>query len=330
MPADDAVGLLVGIGQIAHRPVFRRLLRFKGEGLGLRVPLLQLHFGKIHCPGVHPGRGAGLEAAHGEAKLPELLCQGLCRGQAVRPLASQGLAHDGASVQIGAGGDDHRPAAPDGAGVGGDGADFPVLHADGDHLRLLQVQVLLPLQGLLHHRLVASPIRLGPERVDRRSLPQIQHPVLDAGLVRRPGHLAAQGVQLPHQMALAGAADGRVAGHVAHAVQVHGEAQGLQSQPRRGQGRLDTGVSRPDHRDVAASRLISSHSAHDPSEIFFLDYNRPGAKYNGAGPRFFCQIGRKCATFVLTVPSPGSIIYLVYLLLPFAVFPQDMEKEDAT
>ena len=119
----------------------------------------------------------------------------------------------------------------------------------------------LALQGLLHHGLVAPPVRLGPEGVDRRPLPQVQHSVLDAGLVRRPGHLTAQGVQLPHQMALAGAADGRVAGHVAHAVQVHGEAQGLQPQPRRGQGRLDAGVSRPDHRNITASRLIGLHSA---------------------------------------------------------------------
>ena len=126
------------------------------------------------------------------------------------------------------------------------------------------MQVLLALQGLLHHRLVAPPVGLSPQGVHRRPLAQVQHPVLDAGPVRRPGHLAAQGVQLPHQVPLARAADGRVAGHVAHAVQIHGEAQGLQPQTRRGQSRLDARVARADHRNITASRLKSLHICFHP------------------------------------------------------------------
>ena len=77
---------------------------------------------------------------------------------------------------------------------------------------------------MLHDLLVAPPVGLGAEGVNGRALAQIQHTVLDTGLIRRLGHLTAESVQLPDQMALSRAADGRVAGHVAHTVQIHGKA----------------------------------------------------------------------------------------------------------
>ena len=129
--------------------------------------------------------------------------------------------------QVGARGHHGGPHPVEGPGVGDHGGHRPVLGADLHHLRLLHPQVLLVLQGGLHHPLVGAAVRLGPEGPDRRPLAPVQKPVLDAGLVRGPAHLAPQGVQLPHQVALPRAADGRVAGHVAHRVQVDGEAQGF-------------------------------------------------------------------------------------------------------
>ena len=84
---------------------------------------------------------------------------------------------------------------------------------------------------------------MGPQGVDRRALASVEHPVLDAGPVCSPAHLAAQGIQLPDQVALAGAADGRVAGHIAHSVQVDGENNGLQAHPGRCQGRFNACVT---------------------------------------------------------------------------------------
>ena len=73
--------------------------------------------------------------------------------------------------------------------------------------------------------------------------------------VRRPAHLAPQGVQLPHQMALAGAADGGVAGHVAHRVQVDGEARPSACPAcAAGQRRLDAGVARADDGHIKCLR----------------------------------------------------------------------------
>ena len=65
-----------------------------------------------------------------------------------------------------------------------------------------------------------------------------------------------QGVQLPDQVALARAADGGVAGHVSHRVQVDGEADGLQPQSGGGQRGLNARVSRAHHGNIKCSRKI--------------------------------------------------------------------------
>ena len=93
----------------------------------------------------------------------------------------------------------------------------------------------------------------------RRALAQIQHTVLDTGLVRGLCHLAAQGVQLPDQMALAGAADGGVAGHIAHGVHVHGKAEGVHAKACRGKGCLNAGMARADDRNITFSRVVFYH-----------------------------------------------------------------------
>mgnify|MGYP000140419512 CR=1 FL=1 len=76
------------------------------------------------------------------------------------------------------------------------------------------------------------------------------------GLVGGLGHLPAQGVQFPDQVALAGAPDGRVAGHVAHRVQVDGEAQGGQPQPGAGQGGLNSRVAGAHHDHLVGAGLV--------------------------------------------------------------------------
>ena len=253
---DHLVGVFIGVGEPAHRPVFRDRLRLKGEGGGYVVPRLDLHPGEVHAPAVHPGGRARLEAAQGQPQLQQAVRQGQGRRHAVRPGVPAHLPHDGAAPQVGPGGDHRRLDGvhrPRGGGYPGDG---PALRADLRHLRLLHPQVFLELQGVLHHLLVAAAVGLGPEGPDCGALPPVQHPVLDAGLVRRLGHLAAQGVDLPDQVALARAAHGGVAGHIAHRVQVDGEANGFQPHPGGGQGGFYPGVARADHGDVKLSRVI--------------------------------------------------------------------------
>jgi len=78
----------------------------------------------------------------------------------------------------------------------------------------------------------------------------------DAGLIGGARHEAVQGVDLAHQVALADAADGRVAAHLADGIQVVGEEQGLRPQAGAGQGRLATGVAAADDDDVETLRMV--------------------------------------------------------------------------
>ena len=282
---DHGVGALVGVGQVAHRPVLWNLPGLEGERDHRLVAGLDLHFGKIHAPGVDPGRRAGLEPAQAQPQPQQALGQRQGGGQAVGPGIPGHVAHDGPPTQIGTG---THHGGPDLVHRSGGGT-HPV-HRTGlvgeevGDLGLLHPQVFLQFQGVLHDLLVLPPVGLGPQGPDGGALAPVQGAVLDAGPVRRPGHLAAQGVQLPDQMALSGAADGGIAGHVTHRVQVDSEAHRFQSQPGGGQGGLDARVPCPDDGDIIASSVVV-HGSHPvkfhnrrqraapcrpPSSCFFL------------------------------------------------------------
>ena len=151
------------------------------------------------------------------------------------------------------------------------------------HLSLADRQVFLPLQRVLHDLLVQPPVRLGPEAVDGGTLAPVQKAVLDAGPVGGLPHLAPQGVQFPDQMALPGAADGRVAGHVPHRIQINGKADGFPSQPGGGQGRLDAGMACPDDGDIILSRVKFSHIAVSLRQNFCFSPFPESAPRSGAG-----------------------------------------------
>ena len=93
-----------------------------------------------------------------------------------------------------------------------------VLHLNGHDLVLHEKQVFLPLKRVLHILSVFNAVGLCTQRVHCRTLAAVEHAVLDAGFIRGLCHLAAEGVELAHEMALACAANGGVAGHVAHRV----------------------------------------------------------------------------------------------------------------
>ena len=182
------------------------------------------------------------------------------------------LPHDGAARQICAGAEDDGADAKHRTGTKYHGADVSVLAAKLRHLRLPQRQVFLPLQRVLHHLLVQPPVRLRPQRPHRRAFGAVEHPVLDAGAIRSAGHFTAQRVQLPDKVSLAGAADGGVAGHIAHRVQIDGEADGAHPQPRRCQRRLDARVTGSDNGDIKFSRKKLFHSQHIPVYTFIRSH----------------------------------------------------------
>ena len=115
---------------------------------------------------------------------------------------------------------------------------------------------------MLHELLVFAAVRLSTKRVNCGAFTTVEHPELNAGPVCRFAHFAAQGINLPDQMALAGAADGRVAGHIAHGIQIDGKDNGFQSQACGGQGGFDACMARADDRNVVGLHLIFCHVIH--------------------------------------------------------------------
>ena len=95
---DDPVGLLVGVGEVAYRPVLRRLLRLEAERQGGGVAHLDLHFGKVHRPGVDPRRRSGLEPPQGQSQRQQPLRQRRGGVHAVGAALLNALADDGAPV----------------------------------------------------------------------------------------------------------------------------------------------------------------------------------------------------------------------------------------
>ena len=172
---------------------------------------------------------------------------------AVRAAFQSSFAHDGAAVEIGAGGDDGGTDSINSAGAGDYGGHGAIFGADINDFGLFQAQPFLLLQSVLHHFLVAAAVRLCTQGVDSRAFAAVQQPVLDAGFVGCAGHFTAQGVQFAHQMAFAGAADGGVAGHIAHRVQINGKTDHTTAHPSCRQSGLNAGVSRADNGNIKGS-----------------------------------------------------------------------------
>ena len=69
------------------------------------------------------------------------------------------------------------------------------------------------------------------------------------------------------------AADGRIAGHVAHRVQIDGKHDGLQPQTGGSQRRLDAGVSGANYSNIKLSGKEFSHTV-----FLFLSVSYPSAR----------------------------------------------------
>ena len=220
-----------------------------------RAPRLDRRLGEVDGPGVHPGRRARLEPAKGKA--PRSKAVGDPHGgRLAGPAGRLGrLAGDGTALQGGAGGQDQGPGLVELAGMGAQAKEgvgslrrlHPVYARNGG---LLQGQVRLALQRRLHLHHVQLFVRLSARDLDRWALAGVEHPDLDGRAVDVTTHLEAHGVHLTDHVALGRPANGGVAGHEGHGVQVHGQEQGLAAHASRGQRRLAAGVARANHCDV--------------------------------------------------------------------------------
>jgi hypothetical protein len=74
----------------------------------------------------------------------------------------------------------------------------------------------------------------------------------------RAAHQTVQGVDLAHQVALADAADGGIAGHLAQGFEGVGQQQGAGAKARRGGGRLAARMASPNDDDVVLHRRLNT------------------------------------------------------------------------
>ena len=254
--ADDAVGLLVGIGQVATRVVLQDAVgqeRERGDGA---VALLGLHLVKVDGGGLHARRRARLEAPQRDIQRP----QGPGEvGGGEEPLGTAlpvAFADDDAAVHVYAGADDHGLAGDLRAGGGAQAADSLPVRQDGAAFPLANLQIRFGKQRAQHPLLIGALVGLRAQRVHGRPLARVEHPGLNERVVDRAAHLAAEGIDLAHQVALARAADGGIAGHQGDGVQVEGEQQRAKPHARAGERGFAAGVPRADDGDIKAIHVF--------------------------------------------------------------------------
>ena len=243
----------VCIGQITDRLVFRRCFGRKRERNRVLIAGLQFHLRHINRAAVHARRRAGLEPAHPKAERSQLLRKADTGLHAIRAGGIGTVAGDDTRVQIGSGSDHAGFDGIDSAETCDDSGYMAVRQAKFRDHGLLEIKMRLLFERPLHILLIAPAVSLRAEGMDGGALAEIQHAVLDARAVGGLCHFSAQRVKLPHQMPLARAADGGVAGHIAHRVKVDGEADRFLPQPRACERGFNAGMARADDGDVVVA-----------------------------------------------------------------------------
>ena len=262
--ADNRVGCRCGGGNPAFGLRVHDRRRHRAERFRHRIPMIGRQTGPVdRCP-LQPRRRPRLQPAKRQVQPRQGLRQANRWRFANPPCRRLGIPNMDHPTQKRARGQHRRTASDPGSirtdhrGQPAIRADLQILHRTGSDFETL---------GLRQQRLNGPPIqaaiRLGPRTTDRRPLAAIQELEMNAGHIRRPAHDAIQRIDLPHQMALANAANGGIAGHFANRLQTMGQQQGARAQPRCRCHRLATGMAAADHHHIKLSGHSSSKS--DPS-----------------------------------------------------------------
>ena len=233
----------------------------RGDGLGLegerhRLEVARLPVHAIEIDRVAPDarRRAGLEPAHRKAQAAQRLGQTDRRLLVDPPAGAAGEADVQQPPQEGAGGHDRAARFQHLARGQGDARELVPLDDQIGRLSFDEGEARCRPERAAHPLGIAVLVGLGARGLHGRSAAGVEQAELDAGLVDGASHLAAEGVDLAHQMALGEAADRRVAGHAGHRPPVERHNGGGASHARRGQRGFAAGVPGADDHDVEAPR----------------------------------------------------------------------------
>ena len=148
---------------------------------------------------------------------------------------------------------------------GHNGGHRSVFGFDRDDLILHQLQTVLLFERMLHIRPVFNAVSLCAQRMHRWAFAAVEHAVLDTSGVRCPRHLAAQCIDLTHQMPLCRTANSRIARHIADSIQIDRKTRGFHSKTCSGKRRFNPRMPRADHDNV---KSFGWKNRHESSSFF--------------------------------------------------------------
>ena len=215
----------------------------KAECRRRRVAALFLQAGKVDGRAQQTRGGAGFQAAQLQAQGAQAFGKAQGRGVAQAAARQVGQADVDAPVQKGAGGQQHVPGREFQALSRAHARDAARVRDDVCDCVLPEAQAGRGVERLLQNALIGVAVHLGACGAHGRALAHVQGAELDARRIGPEPHHAAQGVDLAHHVALGQAADGRIAGKIAQAVQVAADQQHVETQPGQSHGGFGAGVA---------------------------------------------------------------------------------------
>ena len=228
--------------------------RQRREELRLGIAVLELERRPVDRRAVEPRRRPGLEPAEREPGAVQALGE-RDRGRIAEAASGRPLVAEMDHPAQERAGRDHDCAAGDGAAVARD-RDRSLAPAT-DRIRSASPSTTIrsgvsPIERL-HGAAVELAVSLGARALDGGSLAAIENPELDAGRIGGARHKSVQRVDLAHEVALAQAADRRIAGHVADRCEAVSDERGRGAEARRRGRGFAAGVPSADDYDVKFS-----------------------------------------------------------------------------
>ncbi len=242
------------LGGRAHETEHGHRRRDLAVGVRHAVAGLLSELREVDRAPVDARRRARLQATLRQLQLLQARGQTLCRRIARAPGAVVLQTHVDLAIQERPG-RQHDGTAPerDARLRDGRGDAVDAVHRLDDevvHRLLEQPQVGLVLEPVSDGRLVEDAIRLRTRRPHGRPFRTVQDAELDARLVRRRRHRAAERVHFLHEVPLADAADRRIAAHLPERLDVVRQQQRRAAHASGRERSLGSGMAAADHDDV--------------------------------------------------------------------------------
>ncbi|OPZ86362.1 MAG: hypothetical protein BWY76_00988 [bacterium ADurb.Bin429] len=250
---DDGVRLRGGVGDVTrqqravgkHGPLPGEL-----EGKWRRRWFLPFAARVVNGGGVEARGGARLQPAQPQADGGEGSGQ-VARGRlSVAARVFRHVADEGARVEEGAGGEDHRARGELPAVSQDDAGHRAVLDQHHRRFSFEQRKVRLARKPRLHQRRIAHLIHLHADGAHGRALAGIQHTGMSHRRVGDVRHDTAQRGNFAHQVGFRGATDAAIAGEMRYAVPAKSEQQRARAAAYSGERRFAPRVSAAHDNDV--------------------------------------------------------------------------------